>query len=1113
MTRALRRGFAVACALLGFPLAAHAQTTITGRVTTNANTPLAGVIVGIPTLSVGATTNAQGRYTFVVAADKVGQTAALTARRIGFTPKTVTVTLSSGTLTQDFTLIETPTELTGVVVTALGIEKAKKALGVAQQTIDSTMLTENARPTNLVSALSGKIAGINVTSASTQGGSARIVIRGATSIGGNNQPLFIVDGVPIDNSNFANGTEQRGYGGYDLGNSAQDLNPDDIASISVLKGPNAAALYGARAANGAIIITTKTGKQGAPGFSVTGSTNVTFENPLRLPKYQNTWGQGYSGDICDTWKQGLTHFSEGPPPADFNYATCGFSYVDGNYGGVNDGVDESWGPRLDGTPRSQYSTTVAGAAEVRPWVAHPNNVSGFFQPGRTISTNGAAQGSNERANFRLSLTRDNVNGIVPNNTLARTNAALTGGADITSRLNANATIQYIQNQGNNRPGTGYDEGNPMMDFVWFGRQVDIAGFKHDLMDANGNQISWNYSYHNSPWWTQTQNSNHDQRDRVMGVATVDYKFTPWLDAAIRTGTDWYRNFSTYDIAAGWIGGLFDGGSYVDGGFQETTRFVQETNTDFLVTARHNLFENLGLTANFGGNSRMNRYRANAFGTDQLVIPGIYNIGNSAKQVNPSETQSQKQINSLYGQAEFGYNDYAYITVTGRNDWSSTLPAGKNSYFYPSIAGSYVFTQAFPSLNFGGHLNYGKLRAGWSRVGNDADPYQLAVTFGALNQFGHISRFTTPDGLLNPNLKPEQTDAWELGTEMQWFDNRLGLDLSYYTKKTSNQILTAEVSKASGFNTALVNAGVISNRGIEAQLNLTPIRTSNGRFEWDMTVNYGHNKNQVDALYGNLQTVALGPTHWGLSVEARKGYPYGSMFGVGYLRCGNYDPASTNDPVQKARLSALQQATAKCPQDGSANGQLLLANGAPLAEPSNAKHVLGNYTPDWTGGVDNTFHYRGVDFGFLIDTRQGGNIYSTGNMWGSYSGVLAVTAFRPDSGLLIKGIDRSTGQENTKHVRTEDYYHSLWPIQEPWIYDASFVKLREARIGFAIPQRFLRGTTIRNARLSIIGRNLALWSKVPNIDPETAFSSTNLQGIEMGQIPTARSVGFQLSVTP
>jgi TonB-linked SusC/RagA family outer membrane protein len=1067
------------------PSQARAQQgiTITGRVTTETETPLQGASVSIPSLNVGAYSNADGRYSFIVSAGRAGQTVTVTARRIGYQPQSLQMTLTAGENRQDFKLTASPTQLTEVVVTALGIQMEKKALGVAQQTLDSTALTQNARTTNLVAALSGKVAGINVTSATTEGGSSRIVIRGANSIGGNNQPLFVVDGIPIDNSNYANGTEQRGYGGFDYGNTAQDLNPDDIASISVLKGPNAAALYGARAANGAIVITTKSGK-GAGGFNVNASTNVQFDSPLKLPSYQNTWGQGFQGDICDTWNKGLTHFSAGAPPANFDYATCGFSYVDGNYSGVNDGVDESWGPKLDGTPRSQFSFTTPMGSEVRPWVAHPDNVRSFFQTGKTYTTNAAAQGSNDRSNFRLSVTRQDVDGMVPNNVLSRTNAALSAGSRISTKLSVDGNIQYIQNQGNNRPGTGYDESNPMMDFVWFGRQVDIAAMRHDYIDPNGQQISWNYSYHNSPWWTQYMNHNKDQRDRVIGVASATYRFTDWLRATARTGTDFYRNFSTYQFAAGWIGGGFDGGNYTDGGFQEATRFAQETNSDFLVTATRNLFSNLGLTLNVGGNDRVNHYRVNAFGTDQLVIPGIYNIGNSAKQVFPTEQATDKRIDSFYGQAEFNYNEYAFVNVTGRNDWSSTLPKGANSYFYPSVSGSFIFTEAFPALSLGGKLNYGKLRGGWSRVGNDADPYQLAVTYSSLTQFGGISRFTVPDALLNPRLKPENTDAWEVGTEMQWFDNRLSADLTYYTKKTSNQILSAEVSKASGFNTALVNAGTISNRGVEAQLNLTPIRPDRpDGFGWDVTINYGKNKSKVEDLYNGLQTVALGPTHWSLSVEARKGYPYGAMFGVGFLR-------------------------------DSATGELMLQNGHPLPEPSSQKRVLGVYTPDWTGGIDNTFHFRGIDFGFLIDTRQGGNIYSTGNMWGSYSGQLKNTEFRPDTGLLIHGIDVATGKENTVHVRTEDYYHNLYPIQEAWIYDASFVKLREARISFNIPPRFLRSTRINNARLSIIGRNLALWgTHVPNIDPESAFSSSNLQGIEMGQIPTARSIGFQLSVMP
>jgi TonB-dependent SusC/RagA subfamily outer membrane receptor len=658
MMKHITKALAVTSVLLGIlPAAAMAQTgtTISGHVTTEANAPLPGVSVSISTLRSGAITDAEGAYTFTVPAERAvpGSTVSITARRIGYTPKTVSLVLRGGAVTQNFALGPAATELEGVVVTALGIEKEKKALGVAQQTIDSSMLTEGARTTNLVSDLSGKIAGIAVTSATTTGGSARIVIRGATSIGGNNQPLFVVDGIPIDNSSFNAGgsTQQRGYGGFDYGNTAQDLNPDDIASISVLKGPNAAALYGARAANGAIIVTTKSGR-GSRGFNVTATSNATFETPLRLPKYQNTWGQGYEGDVCNVWKNGGTHFSEGKAPAGFDYATCGFSYVDGNYGGVNDGVDESWGPMLDGTPRSQFSFTTPGAAEVRPWVAHPNNVSSFFQTGRTMTTNAAAQGANDRANYRLGFTRQDVGGITPNNALNRTTATLTAGADITPKLSTNGNISYINNQGFNRPGTGYDEANPMMGFVWFGRQVDIATLKNNFKDADGNQISWNYSYHNNPWWSQNMNSNHDQRDRVMGVASATYKFTDWLNAAVRTGTDFYRNFSDYQFAAGWIGGGFDGGSYTDGGFQETTRFSQETNSDVLVTATHNLLSDLGLTVNLGANRRVNRYRASAFGTDQLVIPGVYNIGNSAKQVNPNELTQEKRINSAYGQADF-----------------------------------------------------------------------------------------------------------------------------------------------------------------------------------------------------------------------------------------------------------------------------------------------------------------------------------------------------------------------------------------------------------------------------------------------------------------------------
>jgi TonB-linked SusC/RagA family outer membrane protein len=1089
MTRNLRRSLvATSVLLLSVPGAALAQqpTTVSGRVTAGGGAPLQAVVVSIPTLSLGANTDAEGRYSFTVPATASGRTVVLTARRLGYQPQSVQITITGAPVTHDFALGAAAQQLQGIVVTALGIERTRKALGVAQQTVDSSMLTDNARPTNLVSALSGKIAGINVTSATTQGGSARVVIRGANSIAGNNEPLFIVDGIPIDNSNVTNSTQQRGYGGMDYGNAAQDINPDDIASLSILKGPNAAALYGSRAANGAIIITTKSGK-GGRGFSVNASQQVTFESPLRLPKYQNQWGQGFFGDICNVWRQGKTHFNAGDPTggfATFDYSTCGFSYVDGNYGGENDGVDESWGPALDGTPRSQFSLTEAGAAEVRPWVAHPNNVKNYFDLGKTFVTNVAAQATTDRANVRLSVTNQDVAGMVPNNQLKRVSASLNAGANVSGKFSTTGTIQYIANQGVNRPGTGYDEGNPMMGFVWFGRQVDADALRDRTRDVNGNQISWNYSYHNNPYFWPKENANRDQRDRVIGVASATYKFAPWISLSLRSGTDFYRDYRRFQIADGWIGG-FSGGNagtnFSQGGFNEQNIGSQETNTDFLVTATRNVLQNVGVTVNVGGNQRRNSFRTQAMGTDQLVVPGIYHIGNSAKPVNPVELFQQKRINSAYGQAEFAYADYAFVTVTGRNDWSSTLPKGNNSYFYPSVSGSFVFTQAVPMLGFNGMINYGKLRGGWSRVGNDADPYRLLATYPANTQFGTIPRFSVPDTLYNANLKPENTDAWEIGTELQMLDGRLTADLTYYTKRTSNQILAAEISKAAGFNSAILNAGIISNKGFEAQVTVIPLRLTNG-FEWETSINYGRNKNKVEELYGDLQSVRLGPDHWFLTVEARKGYPYGAMFGVGFLR-------------------------------DDATGKIMLREGIPVPESSSDKHVLGSYMPDWTGGINSTFRYKGVDFGFLIDTRQGGNIYSTGNMWGMYAGILQGTEFRPDSGLLIDGIDIETGLQNTTHVRTEDYFHSLYQIQERWIYDASFVKLREARLGFELPRTIANQMRVTNARMSIVGRNLYLWAKAPNIDPEAAFSSSNLQGIEMGQLPTARSVGFQVTLTP
>ncbi|HEX8851394.1 MAG TPA: SusC/RagA family TonB-linked outer membrane protein [Gemmatimonadaceae bacterium] len=1074
----MRKLGALGCALVLSVLTAGAAgaqqaTVVSGTVTSAANAPIPGASVAITAMGIGTVANEAGQYSFVVpAARSTGQTVTVIARRIGFRQATATVTLAGGAVTQNFTLEEMPTQLQEVVTTALGVEKSKRSIGYAQQSVDSSALTRT-RDLNIANTLGGKVAGLTVTSSTSQGGAAKITLRGQNSItNSNNEPLYVVDGIPIDNSNFAGTTLSRGYGGYDYGNAAQDINPDDIAEISVLKGAAAAAIYGYRGANGAIIITTKTGK-GSRGFTWNASSNTTFESPLRLPEYQNTWGQGFDGVSCDSIAD----------KGSAAYQECGFSYVDGNYGGVNDGVDESWGPRLDGRPRSQFSFTTPGAAEVRPWIAHPNNVKSFFQTGRTQITNVATQGANDRANFRLSFTNQDVSGIVPNNTYRRFSGSLNAGATITSKLQASGEITYTNNQGLNRPGTGYDEANPMMGFVWFGRQVDIAQLKHHYVTPDGEQISWNYSYHNNPWWNQYMNSNRDDRDRVIGSAQATYTFAPWLKGMVRSGTDFYRDFRNYNIAAGWIGGLFDGGDYSQGGFQETTRFVREQNSDFLLSANHGFLNGrFGTKLDFGGSQRTARYRANGFGTDQLIIPGVYNIGNSAKPVNPGESYQQRQINSLYSQADLSWNDYLFLNATARNDWSSTLPKGNNSYFYPSASLSYVFTDALPMLTFGNLLNSGKLRAALARVGNgDTAPYSLQIQYSPSTNFGTpggpVGRFPVPNTLPNKDLMSESTISFEVGTELQFFQNRVNFDGTYYNKASTNQILSADISRASGFTAKVLNAGRVTNKGTELQLGLVPVQLGNG-FTWNTTLNYAQNRSRVESLYPNLQTVLLGSSNWGATVEARVGEPFGAIYGTKFKR--------------------------------NAQGQLLLRDGLPQA--SSQKGVLGHYNPQWIGSINNEMRFKSLDLSFLVDAHKGGQVYSSGIMWASYSGQLKETENR-DQPMVVAGIDEASGSANTTKVSVQDYYHSLWPIQERWVFDASFVKLREVRLGYRLPADWGSRVGVKSINAAVVGRNLALWSKVKHIDPETAFSTSNQQGIEMGQLPSVRSVGFQITVTP
>jgi len=1043
MTGKISRFLAIAGVLLGLvPAVAAAQgTIISGQVTGTGGAPVVGANVSISALRVGGFTDDQGRYNFAVPASATGTTVTVTARRLGFSPSSAQVTLTGTAVVQNFSITSAPNILEGVVVTALGIEREKRSVGTSVQNIPGDEITQ-ARETNIVNSLSGKVSGVAITNAGSQGGSSRLVIRGANSIAGNNQPLFIVDGIPVSNQTVG---APGGFGGVDYGNAIQDLNGNDIANISILKGPNAAALYGSRAANGAVVITTRSGKGTPRGFGVSASSNLTFETPLRLPDYQNEYGQGSGG---------------------------AFSYVDGAGGGVNDGVDESWGPKFDGQPRAQFFG-------VGPWVAAPDNVRNFFETGRTVTNNIAFSGAGERANARLSFTKADVKGLAPGMALKKFTTALNAGAELGQRFSTTGSVQYINNKGFNRNGTGYANDNIMQQFVWFGRQVDVQRLKDPRKDADGNQINWNHNYHDNPYWIQLESQNRDQKDRIIGAGALSFRPSSWLTATLRSGTDWFRDYRKINLAYGLVESRF-------GAFSELNIFTQETNTEGLLTATRALGSRLALTANFGGNLRKTQYKANSTNVDALVVPGIYNVGNAQNTPVTSAYEEHKKVNSLYGMAQLALNNYLFVDVTGRNDWSSTLPVDGNSYFYPSVSGSFVFTDALPALS-GSFLQYGKVRASFAKVGNDASPYQLQSTYTATTPFGGSPRYAVPNALANANLKPEETKAFEVGTELNFFSNRLGLDLTFYNKATSNQIMNAQISGATGYTSIAVNAGKISNKGMDALLTVTPIRLANG-FEWNTALNFSRNRSRVEELHEDLQTVTLG-TYWSLTVEARKGEPYGALIGTPYRR------------------------------DAAGNIVVSSTTGRPLKDPQT--RVLGHYPPDWTAGLSNSLRFKGLDLSFLLDKHKGGDVFSVTNMFGLYSGVLDGTLVGRDcivapcaanTGILVEGV-LANGSPNTRRTSAEGYYHSLYGLHEAHVFDATYLKLRELKLGYILPDQMANRMGVARAYLALVGRNLWLSTKVPHIDPETAFNSGNAQGLEHGQFPSQRSIGLNFSITP
>jgi len=1060
---------------------AQEPTHVVGQVQDSATQkPMSGVRVGVMGTTAGTVTDANGRYALNVPAGRDS----LTFKRIGY--RSVVRKVSP---VVDVALSFQAMQLEAVpVTTALGIEREPRTLPYSAQRVDGAVLS-NVPTTNVVSALQGTVAGLYVTNSSNPFGSARIVSRGAGSILGENQPLVVVDGIPIDNSAARNdGYGGGSLGGYDVGNAAADIDANNVESITVLKGPNAAALYGSRAANGAIVIVTKSGKGGpSQGFGVTAVFSTTTEAPLRLPDYQNRYGQGFYGE---------------------------FDFVDGNFGGINDGADESWGPKLDGRtmgcvyPRDTLGNPIVSAGYdtskpchqffgAGPWAAHPNNVRDFWNNGVMTNLNVAVTKSSERNNIRLSVGRTGEAGMYPNNDNTRTDLTLAGGAQMSDHWSAEASINYVNNVFQNQPQQAYEETDPMQGFIWFGRQVDTRILKdnlyRDLNDPLTQQIikgdallrtdapipySWNYSYHPSPYWEATAKTTDYARDRGIGHVAVTYKFNDWLSVTGRTGRDWYQdhyraNYPVNNISP------FNGGGLLD-----VAETHSETNSDFLVTGTRPLFKDLTVTVNAGGNARVNEFNGTAGIVSRLVIPGVYTLANSDGSPGVGIGVLKKKVNSLYGLASFNFKDWLNVDVTGRNDWSSTLPRNQNSIFYPSVGAAFIVTDA---LRVQSHLlSYAKLRASWTRVGDDTDPYQLAAVYGSGTAWGGQPTFTAPDRLPNAKLRPERTTGEEIGADLGLFDNRIALNATVYQKSTTDQILPVSIPTETGYTQHIVNSGEVRNRGIELATTIRPIDRPD--FRWEVVANWSKNTNKVLSLSNGVQRIVVG-NYWGVSVTADSGQPYGTLVGTKWQR--------------------------------DDQGHIVVDSASGLPVRDSKQVALGNYNADWVGGITNTFTYKNLSLSFSFDGQMGGNVYSVTKWFGQYSGVLQATLQGREHDwndmFVVPNAVYQSGSgaflPDTVHVLAQDYWHNTFYANEMGILDASYLKLRELRLAYEVPSSIARHLGFSAATIALVGHNLLLWAKQPTIDPETAFDTSNRQGVENGQLPTARSFGFTLSVRP
>jgi len=1050
-------GFLLAVLLNCFVFnAALAQKIVSGTIENTINERLPGVSILVLGTTNGTISDIDGNYSV----NMPENSSQLSFSFIGFETQTINVSNRSNI---NVIMKESSQNLSEVVVTAFGVQRERKELGYTVQALEPEDLTSS-NDFNIVNSLSGKIAGVQVSNSGSQvGASSRIIIRGNASFSGN-QPLFVVDGIPIDNSSSNLG----GAGGLDYGNSAADIDPENIASLTVLKGANAAALYGNRATHGVILIETKKGKNAGQGLGVEINSSVVFDQPAFFMNFQNEYGIGQRGGEYD-----YQMYTENNPGANLSYNEYAkqnsYNYVDGIGGGVNEN-STPWGSRMDaGLLLDQW---IKGPDS--PFESMPDNIrDNYFQTGSNFINQVAVTARGDEAFGRVSFSNRVMNGIFFNTdqTVNTFNASLT--LTPTDKFSIGTSFNYINRFSDNIPVVSY---GTMTKMAWDTfRNIPLQEVKK-VYEEHGNEMGSGYNINQNNTFYDLENTNSMNRERFFGNVNIDYQINDWLSADAVIGMDYY-NEERESITLSRTRSNINNNQ--GGQFSLSNQTRQEFNSDIRLNINKKFNNDFSLVGLVGGNFRQNKFDFMSLSAPDLAVPDLFNISNVRGAPGTGMTESTRETYSIYSSATLGYKDYLFVGVTGRNDWSSTLPEENRSYFYPSVNMALTLSEAldFTSEKF----NHLQIRASLAQVGSDTDPYQLQGTYGTTS-FNNISLFNPPSVKPPTNLLPEMTTSLEIGTDMRFFGDRLSLDATYYRQVTENMILQVPTARSTGFASQLINAAEIENKGIELILRGTVMQK--GDFNWETTVNWARNTSTVVSLYDELENITISNGFGGVRLVGTPGQPWGDLSGLPYVR------------------------------DNSGN-IMINPNGTPMT--TNQQEILGNVTPDWIGGIQNTLKYKQFTFRSLIDFRMGGDFFST-TYWHSLPTGAFVNTVQDNvraEGIIVDGV-QGDGSINDIRLSAQNYYNGawVWNNHEYSIIDGSFIKLRELSIGyqFNLPK-------LKNLSLSVFGRNLAILhrsakAKELGLDPESAAQMGGGEagvGFENFMPPTSRSYGFNFRI--